>query len=208
MKLLIENNRPVSFVSDTYSGFTVKALPSLKLEQYTTAILINLIDRDHGPKEAAKFRIKAKASEMLDALNWRMERAQERERLDEVGEPLSDVMREREAIRRASNRSEQEVEELEDVSEIRGYQFKVISEDWPPAKRFLSQYKFRQRFTLTEKAAIVTARQSDPMLDAILGDMDSSLYLDLDDPELAQGLDYVGQQGLIAEGRVSEILEI
>ena len=153
--------------------------------------------------ESKTEEIKTEAAKQIAALNWRMERAQERERLDEPGETLSEVLREREAIRRASNRIEQEITETGNFDEV---MFEVTPEDWPPAKRLLSQYKFRQRFTLAEKAAIATARQSDSTLDAVLGDMDSALQLDLDSSELIQGLGYVEEQGLIAEGRASEIL--
>lgn len=73
--------------------------------------------------------IKAQAAQLIDALAWRMERAQEREMLGVEGEKVKDVLREREAIRRASNRVEAEINAALDAQSVRAVTFTVSDAD-------------------------------------------------------------------------------
>lgn len=207
MKLLIENNRPVAFVSGSHPGVTVKAASKLKLEQYTSTILANLIDRDHGPKEAAKFRIKAEAEKRIEALQWRIERAEERDRIGAKGETVGDVLREREAIRRASNRAEAYIDELEDEAEARRYVFDVLPSDYPN-NPILTRLQFMRRFTDSERQAIRAARDSGENQDLL--DFWELLQLasniNLNDPDIQSGVQMLEAAELIAEGRAQEVL--
>ncbi|MEW7867409.1 hypothetical protein [Aeromonas diversa] len=69
---------------------------------------------------AAKvLEIKAEAERRITALDWRLQRAQEREQLGETGvETVADVLALREQIRQASNAAEAVVQSLESVSDV------------------------------------------------------------------------------------------
>lgn len=63
--------------------------------------------------------IKAEAERRITALDWRLQRSQEREQLGEAGvEAVADVLALREQIRQASNAAEAVVRELESVEEV------------------------------------------------------------------------------------------
>ncbi|WP_421233852.1 hypothetical protein [Aeromonas jandaei] len=63
--------------------------------------------------------IKAEAERRITALDWRLQRAQEREQLGETGfETVADVLLLREQIRQASNAAELAVSTLTDVGAV------------------------------------------------------------------------------------------
>ena len=63
--------------------------------------------------------IKAEAERRITALDWRLQRAQEREQLSETGvETVADVLSLREQIRQASNAAEAAVAQLTDVAVV------------------------------------------------------------------------------------------
>ncbi|MFR9719104.1 hypothetical protein ACL00X_07085 [Aeromonas diversa] len=63
--------------------------------------------------------IKSEAERRITALDWRLQRAQEREQLGEAGvETVADVLALREQIRQASNAAEAVVQTLESVSDV------------------------------------------------------------------------------------------
>ncbi|OEC52194.1 MULTISPECIES: hypothetical protein [unclassified Aeromonas] len=63
--------------------------------------------------------IKAEAERRISALDWRLQRAREREQLGEAGfEAEVDVLALREQIRQASNAAEQAVSTLTDVGAV------------------------------------------------------------------------------------------
>ena len=66
--------------------------------------------------------IKAEAERRIVALNWRLQRAQEREQLGEAGvETVADVLALREQIRQASNAAELAVSTLTEVSAVQAF---------------------------------------------------------------------------------------
>ena len=70
-------------------------------------------------KAAKVVEIKAEAKRRITALDWRLQRAQEREQLGEAGvETVADVLALREQIRQASNAAELAVSILTDVSAV------------------------------------------------------------------------------------------
>ena len=70
-------------------------------------------------KAAKVVEIKAEAERRITALDWRLQRAQERELLGETGfETVADVLALREQIRQASNAAELAVSSLESVSDV------------------------------------------------------------------------------------------
>ena len=63
--------------------------------------------------------IKSEAERRITSLDWRLQRAREREQLGEVGvDTVADVLALREQIRQSSNAAEQAVRELESVEEV------------------------------------------------------------------------------------------
>lgn len=73
-----------------------------------------------GDAIAAKVaEIKTEAERRITALDWRLQRAQEREQLSEAGfETVADVLLLREQIRQASNAAEMAVSTLTDVGVV------------------------------------------------------------------------------------------
>ena len=66
--------------------------------------------------------IKAEAERRITALDWRLQRAQERELLGETGfETVADVLAMREQIRQASNAAELAVATLASVEDVLGF---------------------------------------------------------------------------------------
>ena len=70
-------------------------------------------------KAAKVVEIKAEAGRRITALDWRLQRAQEREQLGEAGfETVTDVLVMREQIRQASNAAERAVATLVSVEDV------------------------------------------------------------------------------------------
>ena len=66
--------------------------------------------------------IKAEAERRITALDWRLQRAQEREQLGETGvETVADVLQLREQIRQASNAAEAAVATLTATHEVQAF---------------------------------------------------------------------------------------
>ena len=73
-------------------------------------------------KAAKVVEIKAEAERRITALDWRLQRAQERELLGETGlETVADVLTLREQIRQASNAAEAAVDMLASVEDVLGF---------------------------------------------------------------------------------------
>ena len=73
-------------------------------------------------KAAKVVEIKAEAEHRITALDWRLQRAQEREQLSETGvETVADVLAMREQIRQASNAAEAAVATLTTTHEVQAF---------------------------------------------------------------------------------------
>lgn len=73
-------------------------------------------------KAAKVVEIKAEAERRITALDWRLQRAQERELLGETGfETVADVLALREQIRQASNAAELAVATLASVEDVQAF---------------------------------------------------------------------------------------
>ena len=73
-------------------------------------------------KAAKVVEIKAEAERRITALDWRLQRAQEREQLGEVGfETVADVLSLREQIRQASNAAELAVATLSSAEDVQAF---------------------------------------------------------------------------------------
>jgi hypothetical protein len=79
------------------------------------------------------------------------------------------------------------------------------------APRTLSAFAFRRRFTQAERAAITLAASQaldagDATLQVWLDDLNSTQFVELDNPELAAGLALLVEHKLIDAARVAEVL--
>ncbi|PUB82368.1 MAG: hypothetical protein DBP02_15050 [gamma proteobacterium symbiont of Ctena orbiculata] len=63
-----------------------------------------------------------------------------------------------------------------------------------------------RRFTITEKAAIVAAQATDPVVGAFMFTLQVAKVIDSDNQDLIGGVTYMESAGLIATGRAAEIL--
>ncbi|MCL2829430.1 MAG: hypothetical protein FWD77_01680 [Betaproteobacteria bacterium] len=156
-------------------------------------------------RDARRARIKSEASERLKALDWRLERARERDTLDLPGETLAEVLAAREAVRRASSRAEGEVLALSEIADIAAFQWEVAETDRIAARQ-LSRFKFLQRFTPEEQATLLAAAQQNPALNAYLFNLQAATAVNLDEPATSAGVHLLEFAGLIPPGRAAEIL--
>lgn len=156
-------------------------------------------------KTARIAEIKRQAAGLIAALQWRIERAEERDRLGLPGETVEEVLLEREAIRRASNRCEAEVEAALDVQAVQAVQFAVTEADRAIPQR-LTRLQFLSRFTDEEMQSIVAAADTSPALKAALLKWQTAEGIVLTDPTTIAGVQALEIAGLIGEGRAAEVL--
>lgn len=149
--------------------------------------------------------IKRQAAANISALQWRIERAEERDRLGLPGETVEQVLIEREAIRRASNRCEAEIAEAQDIAAVQAVSFAVTEADYATPLR-LTRLAFLRRFTDAEMQAIVAAADQSPALKAALLKWQTSEGIVLTDPATVAGVQALEIAGLIAPGRAAQIL--
>jgi len=89
----------------------------------TTAFLVQA-------KSARKARIKSEARALIEALDWRLERARERAEAGVSGvESVADVLAQREAIRRSSSAAEDAVDALTDVASVVAFAWSVTRDE-------------------------------------------------------------------------------
>lgn len=88
----------------------------------------------------------------------------------------------------------------------------------PPQHRHITPLAFRRRFTGAERAAIEWAavdradassgeRQQAAQLRSTLKDQELASFIDLDDPDVAAGVQLLEDVGLIADGRALQITD-
>jgi len=150
-------------------------------------------------------QIKADAAKQIEALAWRIERAQERELLGVAGERVNDVLQEREAIRRASSRTEAEVNAALDVSSVQAVTFAVLESDRATPGR-ISRVEFLNRFTDTEMQAFIAASKTTPALEAYFIKLQNAEGVMLTDPVTMGGVQALELMSIIGAGRAAIIL--
>jgi len=72
--------------------------------------------------------------------------------------------------------------------------------------REVSKLEFRKRFTLEELTTIYNSRSTDVVIDIFLDDLAASEYIDLNYPDIQNGLGYLYSKGYITLDRMNEIL--
>ena len=73
-------------------------------------------------------------------------------------------------------------------------------------KTTLSRLEFLRCFTVTERVAIRQASATDPIIYDFLDLLYQAQEVRVDDPDTIAGLQYLEMQGLLAQGRSTEIL--
>lgn len=76
----------------------------------------------------------------------------------------------------------------------------------PPPPNILTPSGFKQRFTQAERVAIRAAADSDTVIDDLLDILATAQDVDMADPNVTGGLDYMESQGLITATRKDEII--
>lgn len=91
-------------------------------------------------------------------------------------------------------------------SDPSGGDFAPLSERVNPRK--ISPVEFKLLFTATERVAIKSAREGDPIIEDIFDILDDPrlTHVDLDLPSTAQSIGYLAHKGLIAPDRIGPIL--
>ena len=159
-------------------------------------------------KKAEKItQIKSMVTEQIEALTWRLERAKERDAIAAAGETVNDVLTEREALRRAGNRIETEINALSTLADVNAVQFTVKPEDSITVAR-VTRLQFLQRFTDDEMNGFVTAAKTNAALEAYLMKLQNAEGIVLTDPATIMGTQALEMLGIIGTGRAATILTV
>ena len=75
-----------------------------------------------------------------------------------------------------------------------------------PPKRILTKYEFRSLFTVAQKAAILVASKTDPIIEVFNTDMMAADEINLDYPDVTAGLDYLISLNLIPAELKNQII--
>ena len=170
--------------------------------QGLTRDTVALLERAQGARKA---RIKAEAARLIEATDWKLARAREREAagwatLAEVDA----VLAEREAIRRSSNAAEAAVDALTDVGSVQTFTWSI--DVAVAAPRRLTHKGFSDRFTDAEMQAILAAAETNAALKTWWEKFKLARDINLDDPATQGGVQALEIAGLIGEGRATEVL--
>lgn len=149
--------------------------------------------------------LRAQAQTQIEALQWRIERATEREQLGLPGETLEAVLVEREALRRASNRCAAEVQAATTLDAVRAVVFDVTDADRATPNR-ITRLQFLSRFTDAEMQAVIAASDQSPALRAALMKWQTADGIVLTDAATVAGVEALEIAGLLTAGRAAEVL--
>ncbi|ERE08068.1 hypothetical protein [Pseudogulbenkiania ferrooxidans] len=156
-------------------------------------------------KTARKARIKLEAAHLIEADDWKLQRAREREAagwgtLAEVDAELAA----RESIRRSSNAAEQAVDSLTDAASVQAFVWSVDVAVVAP--RRMTHKQFMARFTDAEIQAMLKAFGDNPALRPWWERFSLARDISLDDAVTQNGLQALEAAGLIGKGRAAEVL--
>lgn len=149
--------------------------------------------------------IKSEAFEKITALDWKLDRAREREDASwESLEAVNAVLAMRESIRRSSDEAEAAVMSLTDITEIESFAWAVTIN--VPAPRRVTRQQFLDRLTAEETAGIIEAAQSSSAIAAWILRLENADFVNLDDAACLMAMESLEIAGLIAAGRAQEII--
>ena len=170
-----------------------------KILEYTngTIVKIKLVHEEQNVivLEEEKYKlintINEKTYFLIKQLDWRIERAKEQEQLGVYGESVNEVLLEREALRRASNRLVNLVNEITNVDEINSFSidFTLTEEDYVSVNA-MTQLEFIKKFTDVELETIVTLADTNALMKANLLKWQTAKYILKTDPMTVAAIDY------------------
>lgn len=156
-------------------------------------------------KTARIERIKEEATKLLEATDWTLQRAREREEAGWTAlSTINKLLADRESIRKSSDRAEADVLLLTEPNDIIAYRWEVVYD--VPTPRRITRQAFLALFTNAETEAIVTAAKSAPLIEGWLMRVQAAEYVNLDDPATVMGVQGMVLAGLLTEERATEIL--
>lgn len=148
-------------------------------------------------------QIKAQATQLISATDWKLQRAQER---DAAGwgslAEIDAVLVEREMIRRSSNEAEAAVYALTDAAAIATFNWGISATVELPKR--LTRGQFLDRFTPAETEQILAAANSNVALKRWVMRLENSEWVKPD--EARTGLQALEIAGLLQPGRAAQIL--
>lgn len=152
--------------------------------------------------------IKQQATQLIADTEWQLQRASERDSLGVTlleSETPKAILSYREAVRRASNRAEIELNKLRSIKTVNAFTWQVEPTDYPD-NTALTHLEFLRRFTATERVTITAASAQNPALADYMKMLDSAKLINLSDADVAAGVSTLEQAGIITAGRANEIL--
>lgn len=210
MKLIIQNNQVIGTADkNDQNGYLLTDAPTnwdgnLDNLVYDVATNTTIYDLDIF-KQKNISDINLAVSNEINALAWRVERAQERDKIAAAGETVQDVLLLRETIRRAGNRAVAAINTATTFDGVKAIKLTITDEDKAISTR-ITRLEFLQRFTDGEMQVIVTASEKTPSLKTELLKWQTSDGVVLSDPETQSGVKALEIAGLIAAGRAAVIL--
>lgn len=210
MKLIIQNNQVIGTTDkNDQNGYLLTDAPTnwdgnLDNLVYDVATNTTIYDLNIF-KQKNISDINLAVSNEINALAWRVERAQERDKIAVAGETVQDVLLLRETVRRAGNRAVAAINAATTFDGVKAIKLTITDEDKVTSTR-ITRLEFLQRFTDGEMQAIVTASEKTPSLKTELLKWQTSDGVVLSDPETQSGVKALEIAGLIAAGRAVVIL--
>lgn len=149
--------------------------------------------------------IKAEARALIEATDWQLQRARER---DAAGwatyAELDAVLAQRESIRQSSGLAEQAVAALATVAEVQAFTWGISVSVAAP--RRLTHKQFMDRFTDIELQGVLDAVAANAQLRTWWTRFERAQNVVLDDPATQAGVNALEIAGLLAEGRAAAVL--
>ena len=149
--------------------------------------------------------VKRQAATLIAATDWQLQRAQERDALGISTDTPIAVYSQREAIRRASNRAEMEIDILDSAFDVNEYQLSVEPQDYPNIQ-VLTHLQFMRRFTLQERVTIEAAALQSTAINDYVSMLRLAKFVNIKDLDVILGVNMLEQNQIIAAGRAAQIL--
>ena len=157
-------------------------------------------------KSAKIAQIKVEAKALIEATDWQLQRAEERESCGFTAlSDLDDILTARENIRQSSNKAEAAVNALTTEAEIADFTWGVENLVEHPNR--ITKKQFLDLFTDQEIATILAAAETNATLEVFYEKVKIATYINLNEQAVQLGLQMLELGGLLAQGRAAEILK-
>ncbi len=157
-------------------------------------------------KAARITEIKAEAAQYIEATDWRLQRAQEREAAGWATLAAVDaVLAQREAVRRSSDAAEAAVTACTTLQELGALTW-TAADVTVPVPRLLTHEQLIKLFTAAEWEAMTDAARTSAAMDAWMRRFSMAKVVNFDDEATIMGIQMLELAGVLATGRAAEIL--